>query len=105
MYVFGASYLIAPYLGWHLDVASMAAAFGSLPVAAKLGIKSFVAFPFAFHSINGLRHLTWDTGAGNRPNCVYGGLTWIALKNKQVNATGWTVVGLSAVATLGLILV
>jgi succinate dehydrogenase (ubiquinone) cytochrome b560 subunit len=71
VYVFGASYLIAPYLGWHLDVASMAAAFGSLPVAAKLGIKSFIAFPFAFHSINGLRHLTWDTGAGTPlPNCL-----------------------------------
>lgn len=43
----------------------MAAAFGSLPVAAKVGIKTIVAFPFAFHSINGIRHLTWDTGAGN----------------------------------------
>jgi hypothetical protein len=33
------------------------------------------------------------------------GLTVLALKNKQVNATGWAVVGLSAVATLGLIMV
>ena len=96
--------MIAPYLGWHLDVASMAAAFGSLPVAAKLGIKSFIAFPFAFHSINGLRHLTWDTGAGTAQLHLQR-LTELALKNKQVNATGWAVVGLSAAATLGLIMV
>ena len=65
IYVFGATYLASPLLGWHLDVASIAAAFGSLPVAAKVGIKGLIAFPFAFHSINGLRHLTWDTGRGN----------------------------------------
>ena len=65
MYIFGAAYLASPLFGWHLDVASVAAAFGALPVAVKMGIKGFIAFPFAFHSINGLRHLTWDTGMGN----------------------------------------
>ena len=68
VYVFGAAYLVSPLFGWNLDVATMAAAFGSLPVVAKVGIKSIVAFPFTFHSINGLRHLTWDTGAGILPN-------------------------------------
>jgi len=63
VYVFGAAYLVSPLFGWHMDVASLVAAFGALPVAAKVGIKSIVAFPFAFHSINGLRHLVWDTGA------------------------------------------
>ena len=67
MYVFGAAYLVAPVLGLHMDVATMVAAFGSLPVAAKVGIKAVVAFPFAFHSINGLRHLAWDTGIGRSP--------------------------------------
>jgi succinate dehydrogenase (ubiquinone) cytochrome b560 subunit len=62
VYVFGAAYLVSPIFGWHLDVPTMAAAFGSLPVVAKVGIKSLIAFPFAFHSINGLRHLSWDTG-------------------------------------------
>jgi succinate dehydrogenase (ubiquinone) cytochrome b560 subunit len=96
VYVFGAAYLVAPVFGWHLDVASMAAAFGSLPAAAKFGIKSIIAFPFAYHSINGLRHLTWDTGAS-----MYSpGLANEVLTNKQVIRTGWTVVGLTAVTTL-----
>jgi len=90
VYVFGAAYLVSPLFGWHLDVATMAAAFGSLPVVAKVGVKSLVAFPFAFHSINGLRHLTWDTGA--------------ALSNKAVIRTGWTVVGLTSVSAIALAL-
>jgi succinate dehydrogenase (ubiquinone) cytochrome b560 subunit len=64
IYLFGTAYLVSPLLGWHLDVPTMAAAFGSLPVAAKLGIKTAIALPFSYHSINGLRHLLWDTGAG-----------------------------------------
>ena len=55
---------MAPLFGWHLDVASLTAAFASLPVFAKFAIKTAVAFPFTFHSINGIRHLVWDTGAG-----------------------------------------
>jgi succinate dehydrogenase (ubiquinone) cytochrome b560 subunit len=64
VYVFGAAYLVSPLFGWHLDVVSMAAAFGALPVIAKVGIKTFIAAPFTFHCINGVRHLVWDTGAG-----------------------------------------
>jgi succinate dehydrogenase (ubiquinone) cytochrome b560 subunit len=64
IYVFGAAYLVSPLLGWHLDVPTMTTAFGSLPIAAKLGIKTAIALPFSYHSINGLRHLLWDTGAG-----------------------------------------
>jgi succinate dehydrogenase (ubiquinone) cytochrome b560 subunit len=60
----GAAYLIFPAIGWGFDAASLAAAFGTLPLLAKVGIKSFVAFPFAFHALNGLRHLTWDSGTG-----------------------------------------
>jgi len=86
--VFGAAYLVSPLFGWHLDVPTMAAAFGSLPVAAKVGLKTAIALPFVFHSINGVRHLTWDTG--------------LALSNKQVIVTGWTVVGLSTVSALAL---
>ena len=62
--MFGAAYLVAPAFGWHLDVNTMAAVFGALPWIAKFSIKSVIAFPFSYHSINGLRHLTWDTGAG-----------------------------------------
>jgi succinate dehydrogenase (ubiquinone) cytochrome b560 subunit len=72
VYTFGAAYLVSPLFGWHLDVASMAAAFGTLPVAAKFGIKTAIAFPFTYHSLNGLRHLTWDTGIGRTLPLVKG---------------------------------
>ncbi|KAG7002305.1 hypothetical protein G7Y79_00027g059970 [Physcia stellaris] len=84
-YLFGAAYLCAPLFGWHLDSASMAAAFGSLPVAVKVMLKFGVAMPFTFHSFNGVRHLIWDTGR--------------ELSNKGVQRTGWTVVGLSVVGS------
>lgn len=89
-YVFGAAYVLAPVMGWHLESASIAAAFGSLPVAAKFGIKALAAFPFTYHSYNGIRHLVWDMG--------------YSINNKQVQRTGWAVVGLSVVSTLGLAL-
>jgi succinate dehydrogenase (ubiquinone) cytochrome b560 subunit len=87
-YLFGAAYLVAPLLGWHLESASVAAAFASLPLVVKLGVKAFFALPFTFHCLNGLRHLAWDAG--------------LAFSNKQVIRTGWTVVGLSVVGALGL---
>ena len=57
------------------------AAFAGLPPAVKVGLKFAVAMPIVFHCLNGVRHLAWDTGR--------------ELGNKQVNATGWTVVGLT----------
>jgi succinate dehydrogenase (ubiquinone) cytochrome b560 subunit len=87
-YLFGAAYLVSPLFGWHLDTASMAAVFASMPLAAKVPLKMLVAFPFTFHSFNGVRHLIWDVG--------------FQLKNQQVINTGWTVVGLSVVSALGL---
>ncbi|MCJ1316034.1 hypothetical protein MMC15_001354 [Xylographa vitiligo] len=80
-YIFGFSYLVAPLFGWHLESGSMVAAFGSLPMLAKVGLKFGVALPFTFHSFNGIRHLVWDTGR--------------ELSNKAVQNTGWTVVGIS----------
>ena len=63
----------------------MAAAFGSLPVVAKFGLKYLVALPFTFHSWNGIRHLVWDTGR--------------EFSNKAVQRTGWFVVGLTFVSS------
>lgn len=71
MYVFGAAYLVSPLFGWHLDVATMAAAFGSLPIAAKFGIKTAIALPFTYHSFNGLRHLAWDAGFCTNSICEW----------------------------------
>ena len=89
-YVFGAAYLVSPLFGWHLDSASMAAAFGSLPVAMKVATKFAVALPFTFHSFNGLRHLTWDLGK--------------SFANKTVIKTGWVVTGVTFASALYLAL-
>ena len=75
-------------MGWHLESASIAAAFGAWPVIAKVATKFFFAWPFTFHSFNGLRHLLWDTGS--------------TMTNKQVIITGWTVIAISTLAALGL---
>lgn len=76
--------------GWHLESASIAAAFGSLPFAAKFLVKLGLAMPFTYHSINGVRHLLWDTGR--------------FLTNKQVIQTGWAMIGLSTISALALAL-
>lgn len=57
------AYLVSPMFGWHLDSASVAESFGAMNEYAKFGIKSAIAFPFAFHSWNGIRHLIWDTAS------------------------------------------
>jgi len=64
LYAFGAAYLAAPTLGWHLESASLVAAFGALPFAAKAGLKFAAAWPFVFHAMNGVRHLTFDLAKG-----------------------------------------
>ncbi|KAH8656492.1 succinate dehydrogenase cytochrome b560 subunit [Tricladium varicosporioides] len=89
-YIFGSLYLVAPLLGLNMSSASMAAAFGAWPVAAKVATKLLVAFPFTFHSMNGIRHLVWDMGR--------------TFKNETIIKTGWTVVGLSTVSALFLAL-
>ncbi|OCK82173.1 cytochrome b560 subunit of succinate dehydrogenase [Lepidopterella palustris CBS 459.81] len=86
MYIFGIAYLAAPALGWHLETPSLVAAFGALPLVAKVAAKMTIAFPFFFHSFNGVRHLVWDVGMG--------------FANKTVMRTGWTVVGLSVLGSL-----
>jgi len=85
-YIFGAAYLVSPVLGWHLDSASMAAAFAAWPVALKVATKALIAFPFTFHSFNGVRHLVWDLGK--------------EFKNKEVINTGLVVFGLTGITTL-----
>ncbi|KAL5356655.1 hypothetical protein BJX96DRAFT_143167 [Aspergillus floccosus] len=90
LYLFATAYLAAPLFGWHLESASLAAAFAALPIAAKVLLKGTVAFPFTFHCMNGVRHLVWDLGRG--------------ITNQQVIKSGWTVVGLSALSAIALAL-
>lgn len=87
-YIFFAAYAVAPLTGWHLESQSVAAAVAAWPLAAKVATKSLIAFPFVFHSLNGLRHLAWDFCLG--------------INNAAVIKSGWTVVAATAVSTLGL---
>ncbi|KAK5129080.1 hypothetical protein LTR08_003924 [Meristemomyces frigidus] len=87
-YLFGVSYLLAPYFGWHLSTEVLVAAFAKWPAILQVLTKFVVSMPFTFHSFNGLRHLTWDMAS--------------MLTNKQVNQTGWAVVGLSVVSAIAL---
>jgi len=68
----------------------MVAAFGSLPVAAKVAAKFAVALPFTFHSFNGLRHLSWDLGK--------------TFSNQAVIRTGYVMLGVSTVSAFWLAL-
>jgi succinate dehydrogenase (ubiquinone) cytochrome b560 subunit len=86
LYVYGLAYLIAPTVGWHLESSVLAASFAAWPIAAKVATKTLVAAPFVFHSLNGVRHLVWDLG-------------WNFAK-RQVNGSGWVVVGLTAVGSV-----
>ena len=87
-YAFGGLYLIAPYAGFHMESAVLAASFGAWPVVVKFMVKMGLALPFTFHSFNGIRHLVWDTAS--------------MIENKKVQQTGWAVVGLSVVSALAL---
>ncbi|KAA8900728.1 hypothetical protein FN846DRAFT_958072 [Sphaerosporella brunnea] len=84
VYLFGISYAVAPWLGLHLESATIAAAVAALPVAVKLAIKATFATPFAFHCFNGVRHLIWDTAK--------------ELTIKGVYRTGYVVLASSAFA-------
>lgn len=87
-YIYGALYLIAPALGWHVESSVLAAGFAAWPFVLKIMTKFLIALPFTFHSINGVRHLIWDTAS--------------MINNKAVNQSGWFVVGLSTLSALGL---
>ncbi|PLB52575.1 hypothetical protein P170DRAFT_402874 [Aspergillus steynii IBT 23096] len=84
MYLFATAYLLSPVTGWDIGSESLATSFSSLSQVAAFALKFGVALPFTFHCFNGVCHLVWDTGRG--------------LRNKQVNRSGWAVVGTSSVA-------
>jgi len=61
-YALTCGYAATSLLSIPFDSAAIVSAFAALPVAAKVLAKAAMAFPFAFHSLNGLRHLVWDFG-------------------------------------------
>ena len=59
LYGFSLAYLVAPSTFSSANIIEFAA---GLPEWVKVVEKTILAAPFAFHSLNGLRHLAWDTG-------------------------------------------
>lgn len=55
-------------------------------IVGKVAIAGWL-YTFFYHLCNGVRHLFWDTGRG--------------FELAQARASGWTVVTVSALATLG----
>lgn len=59
LYGFSLAYLVAPGTFDSQHIVDVVAA---LPEGVKYAGKTILAAPFAFHSLNGLRHLGWDMG-------------------------------------------
>ncbi|KAF8645889.1 hypothetical protein AX16_007547 [Volvariella volvacea WC 439] len=87
LYGFSIGYLVAPGT---LDSTHLVELVQGLPDVVKYAGKTILAAPFAFHTFNGLRHLAWDTGK------------FVTVKGAY--ATGYAVLGATAVATVGLVL-
>ncbi|KAK9454228.1 hypothetical protein V1511DRAFT_503112 [Dipodascopsis uninucleata] len=90
-YGLGLSYLFAPLFGLEFSSATLVSAFASLPVFAKVLVKTIAAAPFTFHGFNGIRHLVWDS-------------TFL-VNNKGVIRSGLAVIGLTAISTIGLLFI
>ncbi|KAF8575181.1 succinate dehydrogenase cytochrome b560 subunit [Ramaria rubella] len=91
LYGFSLSYLIFPAFGMPFDSTQLVELVHSLPEWVKYGGKVLLAAPFAFHGWNGVRHLLWDTGR--------------FLSVKGAYATGYGVLGATAVTTVGLLFI
>ncbi|KAB5516940.1 hypothetical protein GE09DRAFT_1159015 [Coniochaeta sp. 2T2.1] len=89
LYGYSLAYLAAPLVGWHLESASLVAAFAALPLAVKAGVKFFVAWPLVFHAFNGVRHVMYDMAWG--------------FNKATIIRSGWYIWGASIVASLGLL--
>lgn len=61
-YALTCGYAATSILSIPFDSAAIVSAFAALPVAVKILAKATMAFPFAFHALNGVRHLVWDIG-------------------------------------------
>ncbi|ODV69342.1 cytochrome b560 subunit of succinate dehydrogenase [Hyphopichia burtonii NRRL Y-1933] len=82
-YALTCGYAATSILGVPFDSSVLISTFAGLSVFTKVGLKAAMAFPFAFHSFNGIRHLIWDLGK--------------ELTIKGVYRTGYAVLGLTAV--------
>ncbi|KAJ3110204.1 hypothetical protein HDU96_006840 [Phlyctochytrium bullatum] len=81
MYLGAMVYAVAPF-----SSAAVATAISSLPYAVTFLGKLTIAFPTIYHSVNGVRHLIWDTGS--------------QLSLKGVYQTGYAALAVSTALTL-----
>ncbi|KZP22609.1 cytochrome b subunit of succinate dehydrogenase, Sdh3p [Athelia psychrophila] len=86
LYGFSLAYLVAPGT---FDSTHVIEFVGSMPDAVKYAGKAILAAPFAFHSWNGLRHLSWDMGK--------------LLTVKAAYSSGYAVLGATAISTVALV--
>ncbi|KAG8740789.1 cytochrome b subunit of succinate dehydrogenase, Sdh3p [Ceratobasidium sp. 414] len=84
-------YLAGPVVSAPIDSASIVGLVANLPEWFKYATKGAIGMAFSFHSWNGIRHLLWDAGK--------------LMTNQAVMRSGWVVVGISAVSTVGLLMV
>lgn len=104
LYGYAIAYLVAPTTFDSTHVIELVA---SLPDAVKIAGKTILAAPFAFHSLNGLRHLSWDMGkrewctAPSRPVVL---IVVPVLSLKGAYQSGYAVLGATAVTTVALVL-
>lgn len=105
LYGFSLAYLFAPSTFSSVNIIEFVA---GQPEWVKVAEKTILAAPFAFHSLNGLRHLAWDTGKCLSslhpcPRCD-GSDKCKVLTLKGAYRTGYAVLGATAVTTLALVL-
>ncbi|KAJ7780266.1 cytochrome b subunit of succinate dehydrogenase, Sdh3p [Mycena maculata] len=86
LFGFSLAYLFAPVT---FDSTHVVEAVAGLPDAVKYAGKALLAAPFAFHSLNGVRHLSWDMGK--------------FMTIKGVYQTGYVVLAGTAASTLALV--
>nr|BCF86793.1 succinate dehydrogenase complex subunit C [Puccinia horiana]BCF86794.1 succinate dehydrogenase complex subunit C [Puccinia horiana]BCF86795.1 succinate dehydrogenase complex subunit C [Puccinia horiana]BCF86796.1 succinate dehydrogenase complex subunit C [Puccinia horiana] len=89
-YAYALGYMAMPS-SMPLDSDTIVQLVASSPEWAKVAGKAVVALPFTYHTFNGVRHLAWDMG--------------YLLDLKTSYTAGYTVLGLTAVSTVGLALI
>lgn len=100
------SYLAAPVVGIPIDSGHIVDFVHSMPEWAKYTGKTILAIPFTFHSLNGLRHLTWDSTKRRSPFALHLHVTnpKSVLSNSAVTRSGYAVVAGTIVGTVALVL-
>ncbi|KAK4053432.1 cytochrome b subunit of succinate dehydrogenase, Sdh3p [Microbotryomycetes sp. JL201] len=83
-------YVLAPAFGYQVDSTAIVQFVADLPSWFVMTVKSGAGFAFSYHTINGIRHLLWDTGR--------------LLDLKTSYAAGYAVIASSIAATVGLLM-